>query len=159
MVPEPLQPELLPYSVSVLLKGGQPAQNKLLTCPRFAFCLRCLDEWTMAREFFWFKDKTMGLSTILDMRVQTESGEPVGPDEFVPIDALPYDPDQYPFLSSIAPYEYTVFNPTQCQLLLAEWNQAASDPRWKRLTSELKVVRDAAARCASEHLYLKFIGD
>jgi hypothetical protein len=63
------------------------------------------------------------MNTILNMRVQTDIGEPVAPDDFVPIDAVPSDPNKYPFLSSIDPYDETVFNPTQCQRLVAEWDR------------------------------------
>jgi hypothetical protein len=93
------------------------------------------------------------------MRIQTERGQPKGPDIYVPFDAIPFDREKYPTLSSVNPYYNTVLNPEQCVRFLTEWDSASSEPQYKEQARQWKIARDTAARCVNESLYLKFIGD
>jgi hypothetical protein len=93
------------------------------------------------------------------MRLQAENGQPKEPDIYVPFEAIPFDKEKYPILGSVAPYYDTIFNPDQCARFVIEWDLAASEPEYKNQTQEWKIVRDTAAQCIGQRLYLKFIGD
>jgi hypothetical protein len=91
------------------------------------------------------------------VKVETERGQLVDNDFGVEFDEIPSGPE-YPICSSVARYYVTLLNPPQLETFVSEWDRAITTPEFARLKNS-KFIRDVAERCASEHLYLKFIGD
>jgi len=72
----------------------------------------------------------------------------------------PRDDPSYPFLTSIDPYENTVFNGSQMERFLAEWDYVVAQARSEVEKEIVEAVRRMASRCQREvHTYLKFYGD
>jgi hypothetical protein len=84
------------------------------------------------------------------MRIQTEDGQPQEADIYVPFDAIPFDEEKYPILSSVARYYVTIFNPDQCARFVAEWDLAASEPQYEKQTQEWKIVRNTVEKCLDQ---------
>lgn len=91
--------------------------------------------------------------------MQSETGELRRCGVSMPFEVLPFDKDKYPLLSSIAPYYDTFLNPDQLVMFIAEWDAAVQNPKYRARLQEWQAVRDLAAKCQSEQLYLRFIGD
>ena len=73
---------------------------------------------------------------------------------------LPFGDPSFPMLQFIDPYGNTIFNGTQMQCFLPEWNrliQRVTDPQESEF---LLGVHSMAERCKNEpHVLLRFIGD
>lgn len=93
------------------------------------------------------------------LATQSEAGKPLHSGISIPFDALPFNKEKYPVLSSIAPYYDTLLNPDQLALFITEWDMALHDPQYRARLEEWNVVRDLAVRCQAEQVYLRFIGD
>jgi len=72
----------------------------------------------------------------------------------------PRDGPGFPFLTSIDPYEDTLFNGSQMERFLAEWAYVVAQAQSEAEKQIVEAVRQMASRCEREvHTYLKFIGD
>ncbi len=91
------------------------------------------------------------------VRVQTETGEPLGPDFDIGFNEVPSGPE-YPICSSVARYYVTLLNPPQLETFVSEWDRAAAMPSFAHLSGSRR-IRDVAEKCAKDQLYLRFVGD
>jgi hypothetical protein len=86
-------------------------------------------------------------------------------DEAAPVGAalnrlLPFGNSSFPLLGFIDPYGNTIFNGTQMQTFLPEWDALVQGVMNEQDLEFLHKVRAMAERCKAEpHIFLRFIGD
>jgi hypothetical protein len=91
------------------------------------------------------------------------------PDQLAPVKALnkilPFGDPLFSYLGFIDPYGDTIFNGTQMQVFLEEWNSLIQQITYEQVVSEeelqfLAGVRETAVKCQSEPpVFLRFIAE